>query len=293
MATDVGRADRRSLRGFGPTGVDTRGLLEQLLRRPRALAVGVLVAGAAAASQFAAIGLSPPSVKFESLAHSIASTQLVLGQTSALSLGQGPAAPDPFATDLPRRAAALADMAGSPEVLDDIARAAGLPASRIAVDAPLWTQLQRDQQWDTGPKRASQIVVEGDPYRITLNNDSPLIDVSAQAPTAQVATRLAQAVTAGLNTYLSNLEASAGTPPYARYNVRQAAPVSVQPPSSSPANVAGFTFLTVFVLWCGLVLGVSGLARDLRTARKRSKVHGSRERSSGSQAGGGAKVSTG
>jgi hypothetical protein len=276
--------------------METQGLLEQLRQRPRWLALGVLVAAVAAATKFFSIGLLPPSLKARSLAHYAASTQVVVGQSSAVILGQGPTAPDQFAKSLPTRAHALGDMAASPEVLDDIARAAGIPASKIAVDAPLWTQLQRDQQWDTGPKRASQIVVEGDPYRITLNNAPPaaVIDVTAQAPTTQAAARLARAVAVGLNTYVSQLQATARTPFYARYNVRQLAPVSVGPATSAGvANVAGFTFLTVLLLWCGALLAVSAVARDLRAARERVKVRGPRGRSSHSPAQDGGHASTG
>jgi hypothetical protein len=288
MATYAGRAGWRSLPWSDSREGDTRGLLAELRRRPLWLAVGVLVAAAAAASQFATIGLLPPSVKFESIAHSIANTQLVVGQSSSLSLGQGPAAPDPFERAFPTRAIALADMVASPEISGYIARAASLPASQIAVDAPLWTQLPRDQQWATGEKRASQIVVEKDPYRITLNNAAagPVIDVTAQAPTSGAAVRLAQAVSVGLNTYLSSLQNATRTPAYARYDVSQSIPVTVTPARTSGlANVAIFTFIAIFVLWCGVLLAVSGVVRDVRFAKHRLKVPGPTERSSPSHDG--------
>ena len=95
-------------------------------------------------------------------------------------------------------------MVASPEIRGYVARAAGIPASEIAVDTPLWTQLQRIQQWATGEKRANQIIGEGDPYRITLDNnfDAPVIDVVTQAPTANAAARLANGVVVALTTYV-------------------------------------------------------------------------------------------
>ena len=66
------------------------------------------------------------------------------------------------------RTYALADMVASPELAEYVARAAGLPASKIGILGPLWTDLWRSQQWASGPKRASQIIIENDPYHITI-----------------------------------------------------------------------------------------------------------------------------
>ena len=265
--------------------MDTPGLLAKLRRHRLWLAVGVLVASLAAASRFAAIGLLPPSIKLNALAHSTASTELFVGRNSALRH----TFPDLFVTNLSARAAALADMIASPQLSDDIAQAAAVPASEIAVDAPLWTTLQRAQQWATGEKRANQIIAEKKQYLITLNNDpnqAPLIDVVTQAPTAKAAARLAYGVADGLRIYVSGLQKAAGTPLAGRYDVGQLAPVRVAPASTAQlANVGIFTFLAVFALWCGLLLTVSSLATDLRAARVSSKVRSALDRSSDSRPG--------
>ena len=254
-STDARRPDLGCLARSDLAEVDAPGPLGRLRRHPRWLAVGILVAAAAAASRFAAIGLLPPSIKFKSLAHTTATTEIAVGANLSLSLSQAPAVPDQYGRSLPTRALALGDMIASPQLKRYVAQTAGLPASEIAIDAPLWIQLQRDQQWATGQKRASQIVVERDPYHISLNTEfeAPVIEVSAQAPTTQAAARLAHAVPIGLSAYLSNLQTKARTPLASHYDVEQLAPVAVNPSSSSgPANVAIFTFLAVFLLWCGL-----------------------------------------
>ncbi len=109
----------------------------------------------------ATIGILPPTFKFKSLAHATASTQLAVGGPTSLSSHDHP---DLYDRNLGPRAAAFADIIASPQVRGYIARAAGFPVSEIAVDPPLWDQLQRIQQWATGEKRANQIIVEGDPY---------------------------------------------------------------------------------------------------------------------------------
>jgi hypothetical protein len=221
--------------------------------------------------------------------HATASTQVGLA-TSGLSAYSQRQSFDPLST----RAYALADMVGSPQITEYVARAAGLPASKIGVLGPLWTELWRSQQWATGPKRASQIVIEKDPYQITINQEStlpnegpgpgpgpPVIDVQAQAPSTEAAARLASAVPAALSDYVRHLQASSGIPAQDRFTVAQLVPVSVAPARKSQlADVAIFTFLAVFVLWCGAEIAVSSLTRDLRARAGAAKVGDITDRSS-------------
>ena len=87
------------------------------------------------------------------------------------------------------------------------------------------------QQWATGPKRASQIVVENAPYHITVDGGTgPVINVNTQAPTTEAAARLAFATGVGLNAYVQHLQTSTGVPKAARYAISQLAPVSTTPP---------------------------------------------------------------
>lgn len=262
--------------------METPGLLTSLRRHPIWVIVGLVVAAVAAASHFYAF----PSLKHRALARSTASTEVVLGIDSALIH----TVPDPYVSNLAPRAADLADMIGSPELRGYIARAARVPFSEIAVDPPVWSNLLRIQQWNNGEKRASQIVGEDAPYRITLENDAesppyaPVIDVSTQAPSTEGAARLARGVVQGLSAYVYDLQTRTHTPRNARYDVRQFLPVTAVPPSKSQlVNVAVFTFLAVFGLWCTLVFAVSAFARELRWTRMRSKVQGTFDRSSGSR----------
>ncbi len=263
-------------------------LLAPLRRHRGWTLLGLMVAVVAAATRFAAIGILPPSIKAKPFAHAEASTKAVLGMTVQSGYRS---TYDPLST----RTYALADMTYSPAITEYVARAAGLPASKIGVLGPLWTELWRSQQWASGPQRARQIVIENDPYHITISQEStlsgqgpgpgpgpPIIDIQTQAPSTEAAARLASAVPAGLSAYVQHLEAAIGVPEPDRLTVSQLVPVSVSPARKSQlGDVAVFTFLAVFALWCGAELAVFSLVRDLRATAPASKVAGIANRSSG------------
>jgi hypothetical protein len=261
----------------------TQGLVAELFSHRRWLLLGVVVAVAAAASRFVAIGILPPSFKVRHLTHATANTELLVGKQYTYSAGYR----DPYVNAVVPRAQALADMTASPEVRGYIARAAGLPSSQIAVDPPIWTDVERIQQWPTGERRSTQIVVEGAPYRIQLDAEgyAPVLDVSTQAPTVAEAASLAAGVGKGLTAYLTHLEDSTGTPKADRYGISELGPVSASASGKSvPANVAGYTFAVVLFLWCGGMLFVAGIADNVRALRRRAKVSGGSDRSSRTRA---------
>jgi hypothetical protein len=262
------------------------GLLAPLRQHWRWTMLGLLVAGLAAGTRFVAIGVVPPSIKMKPFAHATASTELVVGRSAAFTHSVA-GVNDPYILTFSSRTYALADMLSSPELANYVARAAGLPVTKIGIMGPLWTELQRQQQWATGPKRASQIIIENRPYHITISAKSQeapwaaVIDVATQAPTTGIAARLATGVAAGLSAYVVHLQTATGVPKRERYDVRQLAPVSVLPPRTSQlANVGAFTFAAVFVIWCGVMIAVSSLLKDLRSLTAVSKVGDHVDRSS-------------
>lgn len=277
QAASSPRSDRRQ----GTISGNTDDRLLAALRRHRLwTTIGLLVAVVAAASRFVAIGVVPPSIKPKPFAHATASTQLVVAQGQVFTLHSD----DQYEQNYSPRGLALADMVASPEVVQYVARAAGIPASKIGVLGPQWAELQRTQQWATGPKRASQIIVEDDPYHITVDAAGTVISVQTQAPTTKAAARLASATAVGLNAFLAHLQSTTGVPEAGRYAVTQLGPVSTAPARTSQlANVGIFTFVAVFVLWCGGMLAFSGLMRDLRESAARSKVGRGLDRSSDSR----------
>ena len=267
--------------GSGPGSTRIRGntddrLLAALRRHRGWTFLGLIVAAVAMATRFAAIGILPPSFKLKPFAHATASTKLVLGANS--SYGYTKNSREPYSA-LATRAYTLAEMVASPEITEYVARAAGLPVSKIGILEPQWVELQRDQQFPSGPQRDRQIIIEKDPYQITIDQETtqpgegpgpgsgpPVIDVETQAPSSELAARLADAVTPALHAYLQHMQATSGVPERERYDVSQIVPVSVSPARKSQlGDVAVFTFLAVFVLWCGAEIAVFSLIKDLRT----------------------------
>ena len=244
----------------------------------RWLLLGLLVAGLATASQFGTISLMPPSFRAESPNYSIANTSILVtagagahGGSNSYLLGQA----------LDAHALTLGEIAGSPTLRDGIARDAGISAPQLAIDAALWTQLQRVQIWDTGPKRSVQILVERAPYRLTLTDSAnqPIINVSAQAPTARGAARLAAALTTALAQFLIRAQSEAHTPVASRYGVTQLAPIAVSAGKlSQEINLGLLVFLSAFVVWCGLVLAVRRLRGDIRGDATSAEDRGSSPR---------------
>ena len=257
----------------------TPGLIAELLARRRCLAIGIVVAIFAAASRFVSIGVLPPSINVKQLAHATATTELIAGLHSSL---RASTYRDTYVSSAVPRAQTLADMMSSPEVRRLIARAAGIPAAKLAVDTPVWTDVYQIQQWPSAGKRDSQIIVENAPFRITVDveDNAPIIEIAAQAPTPGQAAVLAAGAGKGLNAYVSELQNSDRTPPARRYGVSQLVPIGVSAAGKSGlANVAAFTFAAVLFIWCGAMLFLSGLADDLRAVRAGVKVSGNADRS--------------
>ena len=228
------------------------------------LALGLVVAGAASLSQFGTLRLVPPSFHPRSPSYSTASTSILVSAgpqgrhaSNSYSLGQA----------LDAHTLTLGEIVGSPTLRARIAADAGVRTSQLAIDAALWTQLQRVQVWDTGPKRSVQILVEHDLYRLTLTDNAyqPIIYVSAQGPTAAKAARLAGALTTALGQFIEQAQDAAHISPADRYGVSQLAPIVVAGGKpSQEINLALLVFVSVFVVWWGIVLAASRLRDDLR-----------------------------
>jgi len=246
-------------------------------RRVWGVALGVPVAGLVALSTVASVSLLPPSVKRKPLAYSLATTQLYVMPHAGL--GNATENDDPL--QYVAREMMLANQIASPELRRMIADDAGLDPKLVAVDGPVAIDLPVAQQEPSGPKRSNQEVVEGDLYRVKIDENSalPTIGVTAQAPSAGEAVRLANAVETAVSTYLTGLEASANTPTALRLEVRPLAPVAVSGDGTGGLkNVAGLAFLVALTLWVGVVYAVTAVVRDVRRLRGSweagTEVHG-------------------
>jgi hypothetical protein len=218
-----------------------------LTRRGLWLALGGPVAAFVALCTVASVSLLPPSVKPSSLAFFRATTQVYVMPPGALGSSLAQSTPTAFT--------------GQSITLANV----------MSVDAPIPSYLPLAAQEPPGAKRATQIVDEGDPYRLTIDTNLtlPAIAITAQAPSPATAVRIAAAAQKGLAAYVTRTEASAGTPTSLRLQVRSLGPISVVGDDSGGlANVAGFAFIITLTLWCGLVITACSVGRSVRAARR-------------------------
>lgn len=238
-----------------------RGLLA---RRRVWLALGLPVAAFVALTTVASVSVFPPSITRKPVTVATASKQLYVMPPDAL----GNALPNYAPSQYLQQTIALADQLSSPEVRGLIAREAGIRQRLLAVDGPDPTYLSIFQREPSGEKRATQILVEGAPYRVTIDEDLvfPQIGVTAQAPTTNDAVKLALATQLAIGSYLTRVETSAQTSPAQRLEVQSLTPLSVSGGSSTGlVNVAGLAFLISLVLWSGLVIAATAVVRDVRS----------------------------
>lgn len=234
-----------------------------LTRRGLWLLLGVPVAAFVAVLSVASVSLLPPSIKHRSLAFYKASTQVYMMPQGALGSSLLKSSPTTFTG----QSITLANIMSSPELRNIVARAARLDPNQLAVDAPIPSYLPIAEQEPPGEKRATQIVEEGDPYRLTVDTNLalPAIGLTGQAPSPEVAHRIVQAAQTGLASYLTTLETRAGTPASLRLQVRSLGPISFDGDDSGGLpNVAGFTFIIALALWCGLVVTGFNVGRSVR-----------------------------
>ena len=222
--------------------------------------MGVPVAALAAMTTLVSVTLSPPSIHHKSIRYAVASAQLSVSAPIAAS-----AAPSltSFYT-LQQWTQVLAEEMTSAEVKGLIAHAAGIPNRQLAIDAPISSDLQRTQQEPTGEQRSTQLLTEGDPYRIELDTDAELagIGITGRAPTAAGAVTLVHGAEVALKRYLTDSQDAAGVPARMRLDIAHLAPVGLTGGSGGHSMTA-LVFVIVFVLWAGLVALVDKLRREL------------------------------
>lgn len=167
------------------------------------------------------------------------------------------------------RANVFARLATSNEALQFIGQAAGVPGNLIAASGPVEVNgsLPATHAPDPNP---GQKVPSNLAYKLQFNQNPvmPTVDVYAEAPTTKQAVALANGAVTGFAAFLDHLYANSPIASYNRIDIRQlggAAGAIVDPAASK--KLALLVFVGVFAAWCALVLFVSRLRGQLRSAR--------------------------
>ena len=156
------------------------------------------------------VSLFPPGVQARNLETAAASTRVLVDVPKSLALDLSIQAID--IESLTNRALLVGNLIGSAPVRETISRRVGVPADRLEISAPLTREWPRAMQ-QAGTKRStSDILKSPDQYRINVraNPTVPVLEISAQAPTADAAERLANGAVLGTQEYLRDLAARQG-----------------------------------------------------------------------------------
>jgi hypothetical protein len=220
-----------------------------------------------------------PSMEKRGLQLGAASSQILV-DSPASTLVEGVDANQ--LTTLSTRARVYAQYLASLQARDTIAKATGIPSRAIKVSGPFSSDISRNNyQNQPAESRANDVLKEGAGYRLIFDAQEgvPIISVSAQAPTAEAAIKLAQASFVALNEYVDKLQREADAVPEKEV-AKGAAPevstdngVRVRQLGAPEGGTIGsgngkilmvFVFLAVFLLGCALIAILPGMARHWR-----------------------------
>lgn len=221
-----------------------------------------------------------PSMEKRGLQLGAASSQILV-DSPASTLVEGVDANQ--LTTLSTRARVYAQYLASLQARDAIAKASGIPSLAIKVSGPFSSDISRNNyQNQPSESRANDVLKEGAGYRLVFDAQEgvPIISVSAQAPTAEAAIKLAQASFVALNEYVDKLQREADAVPEKEVPKGGVAPqvstdngVRVRQLGAPEGGTIGsgngkilmvFVFLAVFLFGCALIAILPGMARHWR-----------------------------
>ncbi|MGI9098352.1 MAG: hypothetical protein ACR2H2_07645 [Solirubrobacteraceae bacterium] len=185
--------------------------LRELFRLRLAVVICFALASFAALTMTYKVSLMPPRLEPRALEIASAKTEVLVDtpKSTVLDLGQGASE---FA-GMTNRAVLIGNVMVSAPVLAYIARRAGVPAGVIRAQAPLTPDFPRPLSGVDEQKRTSDLVRSTDQYRLNIqtNPTVPILEIFAQAPSAEAASTLANAAVDGLRDYLQAKARSQGT----------------------------------------------------------------------------------
>jgi hypothetical protein len=259
-------------------------IFRQLWRRKLLVFLAFLVAVCVAIWS----GYKIPSMEKRGLALGAASSQILV-DSPASTLVEG--ADGGELTTLSTRARVYAQYLSSLEARDQISKISGVPARLISLSGPFSTDIPRNTyQNQPSEARANDILKEGAGYRLIFDAQDgvPIITVSAQAPDAQAAIKIARAAFVALKQYVDVLKKEADAVPVQPLpKGATAAPiapdrgVTVRQLGAPEGGTIGsgngkllmiFAFLAVMIVGCALIAILPGMARHWRLLERAERL---------------------
>ena len=165
---------------------------------------------------------------------------------------------------LTARAVVFAQVMASEAVIEEIGKAAAIPAHQITAEGPYSGTGEKLDVVTPSEARGNQLLAQNVPYKLTFvaQENEPVITASVQAPTATGAARLANGVYPGLLAYVASLQKTMKTPGAQRVTIRELGPPQAGTVSSGAGlTVAVAAALGVLLLGGLLLIGLEGARR--------------------------------
>jgi hypothetical protein len=178
---------------------------------------------------------------------------------------------------LTQRATILGNVMANGQVRQAIARRAGVPVDLLQVAPPLTPTQPRARIGSTNQKRATDILESTDQYRLSIqaNPTVPMLDIYAQAPTAESAASLANASVDSLRAYLEDVAVTEQTPKSKQIRLLQLGRADGAVINEGIQwQVAFIAFVLTFSIACALLTFLARLRQGWRMAAVAERTAG-------------------
>ena len=236
--------------------------LRELWNNRLGLLISVAVALFVAIWSVYKISLFPPGAEPRRLETASASTRVLVDSPKSIVLDLAAQALDIEA--FTNRALLVGNMIGSAPVRETIARRVGIPADRIEYSAPLTREWPRAIAQAGTERSTSDILKSPDQYRLSVrvNPTVPIVELSAQAPTAEAAAGLADGAVLGAQDYLRKLGSRESVPLSEQVRLEQLGRAEARVINGDVSiKVATLSFLFSFAASCFAVLLIARIRR--------------------------------
>ncbi len=235
--------------------------LRELWRLRRSVAIIATVAILAGLFVLFRPGLPPQSRQY---AVGVSTAQILVDTPSSQVVDVSPKGSDLLGL----QANLLASLMVDGTIRADIAQRAGIPASKlVGVTSAVTEPSATGPAPVSAPSGANAYVLNTQILTDAAGDNLPIIQLSAQAPTAAAANRLANAAIAGLSAYVSTRAAAERIPDSDRLQITGLNATPGTTDDRGPTGtVAAIIMFVVFFLGCCFLLGGQGLVRAWRAA---------------------------
>ncbi len=241
--------------------------LRELWRLRRWVAIIAAVAVMAGGLVLLRPGLPPQSRQYQV---GVSTAQILVDTPSSQVVDVSPKGSDLLGL----QANLLASLMVDGTIRTDIAQRAGVPASKlVGVTSAVTEPSATGPTPVSAPSGPNAYVLNTQILTDAAGDNLPIIQLSAQAPTAAAANRLANAAIAGLSAYVNTRAAAERIPDSDRLQITglNASPGTTDQRGPT-ATVAAVVVLVVLMLGCGFLLGGFALVRGWHAAAASEKL---------------------